>query len=570
MAVRPLRVWNTATEVWDEVGDARLLTHTHDAYLTEVGASALFLTPATAAATYLTPAAGDALFLTPAEGATATTAALAAHTAAGDPHAGYATDADLAAHAAAGDPHGAYLLEADAAATYLTPAAGDALFLTPAEGDARYATPTTLATAVSAHAAAGDPHPSYLTHAEGDALYVPAANTYAIARAGGSATVNADGSLTLTPVAGAPTVTVGAGTLRGPNGTAALPTYAFTNDADTGLWLRATAPAHLGVALDGVTRYDFNVTAFTLNNTTTLGWGSGDATTAADLTLTREAADTLALRRTTTAQTLRLYKTWTDASNYERGALTWAAVANTLRLGAEAAGTGTVRPLSLGGLGTSLDDNSLPGATALTTGAASRLRLTGGTAVLETAPSVAAGAAQTFAPRLAVDATGLTTVTPDGGANDLNGGRGYLILGASGTARKVVFQYASAEVTPSPDNTLALGHPSARWTVVYAVNGTIQTSDVTQKDGFAQIDPADALAAVRATPVYEFTYTGHARRSVSFIGQEAHPLLSADGVSAEPQRTASIALAALAEVARRLELLEHRAEALETAEGKAP
>ncbi|NBR54802.1 MAG: hypothetical protein EBT82_02325, partial [Micrococcales bacterium] len=48
-------------------------------------------------------------------------------------------------------------------------------------------------------------------------------------------------------------------------------------------------------------------------------------------------------RNSTNAQTFRLYNTYTDASNYERGFFRWSS--NILELGAEAAGTGTQRQL---------------------------------------------------------------------------------------------------------------------------------------------------------------------------------------------------------------------------------
>ena len=48
-------------------------------------------------------------------------------------------------------------------------------------------------------------------------------------------------------------------------------------------------------------------------------------------------------RNSTNAQTYRLYNTYTDASNYERGFMRWAT--NVLEIGAEAAGTGTQRQL---------------------------------------------------------------------------------------------------------------------------------------------------------------------------------------------------------------------------------
>lgn len=47
----------------------------------------------------------------------------------------------------------------------------------------------------------------------------------------------------------------------------------------------------------------------------------------------------------TNAQTFNLYNTYTDASNYERGFLKWDS--NILKIGTEAAGTGTARALYL-------------------------------------------------------------------------------------------------------------------------------------------------------------------------------------------------------------------------------
>lgn len=65
-----------------------------------------------------------------------------------------------------------------------------------------------------------------------------------------------------------------------------------------------------------------------------------------DVTLNRDAADTLALRRSTNAQTFRVYNTYTDASNYER--LNISATATVCSIVAAAAGTGTARPLDFG------------------------------------------------------------------------------------------------------------------------------------------------------------------------------------------------------------------------------
>ena len=65
--------------------------------------------------------------------------------------------------------------------------------------------------------------------------------------------------------------------------------------------------------------------------------------------MARDAADTLAQRRGTNAQTFRIYETFTDSSNYSR---LFARVAGNIgEIGTEAAGTGTLRPLyfSVGG-----------------------------------------------------------------------------------------------------------------------------------------------------------------------------------------------------------------------------
>jgi len=66
-----------------------------------------------------------------------------------------------------------------------------------------------------------------------------------------------------------------------------------------------------------------------------------------DLFLTRDAANTLAQRNGTNAQTFRLYNTYTDASNYERGVFDWTTNSNSLTIGTQKAGTGTARRVRL-------------------------------------------------------------------------------------------------------------------------------------------------------------------------------------------------------------------------------
>lgn len=63
--------------------------------------------------------------------------------------------------------------------------------------------------------------------------------------------------------------------------------------------------------------------------------------------LYQDSAANLALRNSTTAQTFRVYNTFTDASNYERGVFDWGTAANTLTIGTQKAGTGSDRNMNL-------------------------------------------------------------------------------------------------------------------------------------------------------------------------------------------------------------------------------
>lgn len=66
---------------------------------------------------------------------------------------------------------------------------------------------------------------------------------------------------------------------------------------------------------------------------------------AADTILVRDAANILSLRNSTTAQTLRVYETYTDASNYSRLSIS-APSGGPITFASEAAGTGTARTFS--------------------------------------------------------------------------------------------------------------------------------------------------------------------------------------------------------------------------------
>jgi len=64
-----------------------------------------------------------------------------------------------------------------------------------------------------------------------------------------------------------------------------------------------------------------------------------------DTILARDTAKIFAQRNGVNSQTFRVYNTYTDASNYERGAFDWTTTANTLTIGTQNAGTGSTRNL---------------------------------------------------------------------------------------------------------------------------------------------------------------------------------------------------------------------------------
>jgi hypothetical protein len=124
-----------------------------------------------------------------------------------------------------------------------------------------------------------------------------------------------------------------------------------------GTLLWGSAALDFGVKQSGEWTFSNNDGSYNLSisssGTTAVSYhfGSYAGQAAIDLTLTRDAANTLAQRRTTNAQTFRLYNTFTDASNYERLGISWGS--NIVSIKPEAAGTGTVRVLHISGLPTS-------------------------------------------------------------------------------------------------------------------------------------------------------------------------------------------------------------------------
>lgn len=127
------------------------------------------------------------------------------------------------------------------------------------------------------------------------------------------------------------------GTALHPNGSAASPSISFSGDTDTGIYLASSNT--LGFAMNGSARAFLDVTAFYAPS---LILDQSNQ----DVKLVRDAANTLALRNGTNAQTFNIYNTYTDASNYER--LFIGAAGNIFYLASNKAGTGTARDLWIG------------------------------------------------------------------------------------------------------------------------------------------------------------------------------------------------------------------------------
>jgi hypothetical protein len=150
------------------------------------------------------------------------------------------------------------------------------------------------------------------------------------------------------------TQTIALGTITDPANILALTaTWNDAADTFTGIYLNITDTASgassrlLSFVVGGTDRFYIqkNGSVFVGNQlsvpgTSTLGASSNALVViGTNATLAGEASNILAQRNGTNAQAFRVYNTFTDASNYERGAFLWSS--NVLTIAAEAAGTGS-------------------------------------------------------------------------------------------------------------------------------------------------------------------------------------------------------------------------------------
>jgi hypothetical protein len=154
-----------------------------------------------------------------------------------------------------------------------------------------------------------------------------------------------------------------------PNGSVAAPGIAWASNPDRG-FTNAGGPQYF--VNGGVRRQRWFASSVTWSSIT-------DADGTADLFVLRDAANTLGQRNDTSAQTFRLYNTYTDALNYERGAIFWNG--NVFQVRAENAGSGLPRLLRLGDTSNIEIDNGTGAVTAQrvgTTSAGTIFQVTGG------------------------------------------------------------------------------------------------------------------------------------------------------------------------------------------------
>lgn len=134
-------------------------------------------------------------------------------------------------------------------------------------------------------------------------------------------------------------------------GGATLASAALVFGGTLSMWAYKPSSNIIGWGAVSTVYYRMNSSiGFELASGNYLGWGAGTLNSASiDLKIYRDAANTLAQRNSTSAQAYRLYNTYTNASNYERLAFVWDS--NTAKIQTEAAGTGTLRDLSIGSTG---------------------------------------------------------------------------------------------------------------------------------------------------------------------------------------------------------------------------
>jgi len=171
----------------------------------------------------------------------------------------------------------------------------------------------------------------------------PTAHSQAASTITGLATVATSGSYgDLTGAIAATSATISGQVYLSSSASAAAPSLALES-TNTGFFA-ALGGAFLTCTVNASSHHRAADGVFVLRSNIAFGWCIGDPhTNNQDLSLFRDAADVLAQRRTVNGQVYRVYRTYTNDTNYERVALNLST--NTFTFGPQAAGTGTLRPL---------------------------------------------------------------------------------------------------------------------------------------------------------------------------------------------------------------------------------
>lgn len=140
-------------------------------------------------------------------------------------------------------------------------------------------------------------------------------------------------------------VTVG-GQVLAAAGTVGAPGLSFSADPTNGMYRVGTN--NWGFAAGGTAVMGFDSVSVKLSSAAPLVWSSAaDISSSGDVILRRDAANVLALRNSTTAQQFNVYKTYTDASNYERMSFGYDGALGTYAIRAQQAGTGVARGIGI-------------------------------------------------------------------------------------------------------------------------------------------------------------------------------------------------------------------------------
>lgn len=332
---------------------------------------------------------------------------------------------------------------------------------------------------------------------------VASATGTSISQAGGTVSVGSDGSVSIAPVSTKhTTLTIGnllfstdntldigaAGATRPRNlyvgnqviladGSSSTPSIGFSSQTGMGFY-RAASGEVMWVS-GGSPMLDLTATNVTLPAGSMLKWGSAGVASG-DLCLSRDAANTLAQRRSANGQIFRIYNTYTDSSNGEWLSIGWSS--NTCYIQTTKNGATSLRGLSLiaGGGSVNIDSG---GAISITPNAGQNTTLTVGNLLFSTDNTLDIGASGATRPRTAYFGTSVitpalrVTTSPTSGyvlTSDASGNATWQAVSASGTS----ITQAGGTVSVGSDGSISIA-PLSTKNVTLTVGNLLFSTDNT-------------------------------------------------------------------------------------------